>query len=125
MAQVVVTIAGRTYRMNCEDGQEGHIEGLAQHVDSKMAGLRTSFGEIGEQRLVVMAAITVADELADAKGRIASLEQQLAALAEVNKDARQTRAARETHLADAIGGAAERIEKLAREISGKSSEPGK
>ncbi|MCB1542387.1 MAG: cell division protein ZapA, partial [Rhodoblastus sp.] len=47
MAQVVVTIAGRTYRMNCEDGQESHIEALAEHVDSKMAGLRTSFGEIG------------------------------------------------------------------------------
>ena len=119
MAQVVVTIAGRTYRMNCEDGQEGHIEALAAHVDSKMAGLRTSFGEIGDQRLVVMAAITIADELADAKGRIESLQEQIAALAEVGQDARQTRVARETHLAEALGGVAERLEKLAREMSGK------
>lgn len=119
MAQVVVTIAGRTYRMNCEDGQEPHIEALALHVDSKMAGLRTSFGEIGEQRLVVMAAITIADELTEAKGRIESLEEQIAALAEVGQDARQTRAARETHLAEALGGVAERLEKLAREMSGK------
>lgn len=119
MAQVVVTIAGRTYRMNCEDGQEGHIESLAAHVDSKMAGLKTGFGEIGDQRLVVMAAITIADELAEAKGRIASLEEQIAALAEVGQDARQTRAARESHLAEALGGAAERLEKLAREMSGK------
>jgi len=119
MAQVVVTIAGRTYRMNCEDGQERHIEALAEHVDSKMAGLKTSFGEIGEQRLVVMAAITIADELAEAKGRIESLEEQIAALSEVSQDARQTRAAREAHLADALGGVAERLEKLAREMSGK------
>ena len=119
MAQVVVTIAGRTYRMSCEDGQEGHIEALAAHVDSKMAGLRTSFGEIGEQRLVVMAAITIADELAEANGRIASLEQQIGALSEVSHDARQMREAREGHLAEALGGAAERLEKLAREIAGK------
>ncbi len=119
MAQVVVAIAGRTYRMNCEDGQESHIEALALHVDSKMAGLRTSFGEIGEQRLVVMAAITIADELMEAKGRIESLEEQIAALAEVGQDARQTRTAREAHLAEALGGAAERLEKLARELSGK------
>ncbi|MCB1546022.1 MAG: cell division protein ZapA [Rhodoblastus sp.] len=119
MAQVVVTIAGRTYRMNCEDGQESHIEALAEHVDSKMAGLRTSFGEIGEQRLVVMAAITISDELAEAKGRIDSLEEQIAALAEVSQDARQMREARETHLAEALAGVAERLEKLAREMAGK------
>ncbi len=119
MAQVVVTIAGRTYRMACEDGQESHIEALAAHVDSKMAGLKTGFGEIGDQRLVVMAAITIADELAEAKGRIDSLEEQIAALSEVSHDAREARAARELHLADALGGVAERLEKLAREMSGK------
>ena len=119
MAQVVVTIAGRTYRMACEDGQESHILALAQHVDSKMAGLRTGFGEIGDQRLVVMAAITIADELAEARGRIESLEQQIAALAEVGQDAREARAAREAHLAEALGGAAERLEALAREMAGK------
>ncbi|MCB1542527.1 MAG: cell division protein ZapA, partial [Rhodoblastus sp.] len=79
----------------------------------------TSFGEIGDQRLVVMAAITIADELAEARGRIDSLEEQIAALAEVSQDARQTRAARETHLAEALAGAAERLEKLAREMARK------
>lgn len=119
MAQVVVTIAGRTYRMNCEDGQERHIEALAYHVDEKMAGLKASFGEIGEQRLVVMAALTVADELSEAKTRIAALEEKVAGLAQEAQDAREAGAAREEHLAQALSGAAERIEQLARDVVGK------
>jgi cell division protein ZapA len=63
MAQAVVSIAGRTYRMSCDEGEESHIENLARLVEAKIEDLRGSFGEIGEQRIVVMAAITLADEL--------------------------------------------------------------
>ena len=77
MAQVVVTIAGRTYRMNCEDGQEGHLQRLAREVDERMNGLKGSFGEIGDQRLVVMTALTVADELDSSRARVAALEAVL------------------------------------------------
>ena len=92
MAQVIVTIAGRTYRMNCEDGQEGHLQRLAREVDDRMAGLRGSFGEIGDQRLVVMTALTVADELDSARSRVASLE-----------DALEQATRRVTRLLDALG----------------------
>ncbi len=77
MAQVVVTIAGRTYRMNCEDGQEDHLQRLAREVDERMNGLKGSFGEIGDQRLVVMTALTVADELDSSRIRVAALESAL------------------------------------------------
>ena len=63
MATVGVTIAGRTYRMACGEGEEGHLQALAKHVDTKLAELRKGFGEIGDTRLVIMTAITVADEL--------------------------------------------------------------
>lgn len=119
MAQVVVTIAGRTYRMNCEDGQEQHIEALAYEVDSKMAGLKAAFGEIGEQRLVVMAAITVADDLTAARARIAALEAEIATLEGEASDARQAQHARDAFVTDAVGAAAERIEKLARLLTSK------
>ena len=39
MAQAVVTIAGRTYRMNCDEGEEAHIESLARLVEAKIADL--------------------------------------------------------------------------------------
>jgi cell division protein ZapA len=80
MAQVVVTIAGRTYRMNCEDGQEPHLQRLATEVDARMGDLKQNFGEIGDQRLVVMTALTIADELDSARGSNESLEAEAAAV---------------------------------------------
>ena len=70
MSHVTVTIAGRAYRMACDEGQEEHLVGLARLLDGKIDQLRSSFGEIGEMRLAVMAGITVADELAEAQRRM-------------------------------------------------------
>src|SRR5262249_61674612 len=58
----------------------GHLMNLARELDNRINGLRTKFGEIGDTRLTVMAAITVADELAEAGQRIKRLEEKLAAL---------------------------------------------
>ena len=80
MAQVSVTINGRQFRMACEDGQEEHLEKLARELDARIGGLRAKFGEIGDTRFTVMAAITVADELAEAGTRVKRLEEELAAL---------------------------------------------
>lgn len=80
MAQINVKIAGHSYRMACDDGQEGHIEGLAATLDARIANLKAGFGEIGDQRLVVMAAIIIEDELQEAKAKAANLEGQLKAL---------------------------------------------
>jgi cell division protein ZapA len=119
MGQVVVVIAGRTYRMNCEDGQESHIEALAFDVDAKMASLKSSFGEIGEQRLVVMAALTIADELHETREKIAALEKSVAALKDETGSAAQAREDREAGMAAALSDAADRIERLARMLAGK------
>ena len=119
MAQVVVTIAGRTYRMSCEDGQEAHIEALAAEIDGKMSSLRGNFGEIGDQRLVVMAALTIADELSEARRKIGDLEQERQRLLAEAGDARQGRDAREAFVTQTLDTAADRIEKVARMIAGK------
>jgi len=65
MSQVNVTINGRQFRMACEDGQEGHLQQLARELDERIVALRGQFGEIGDARLTVMAALMVADELAE------------------------------------------------------------
>ena len=80
MSQVNVTINGRQFRMACEDGQEDHVTDLARDLDARIEGLRAKFGEIGDTRLTVMAALTVADELAGMGLRVKRLEQELAAL---------------------------------------------
>jgi len=80
MSQVNVTINGRQFRMACEDGEEARLLRLAADLDASIAGLRTRFGEIGDTRLTVMAALTLADELAETKDKLQRLEPELAAL---------------------------------------------
>src|ERR1044072_7802057 len=77
MAQVTVTIDGKAYRMACEEGQEGHLIGLAQNFDQYVVHLKRQFGEIGDLRLTVMASIMVMDELAETKRQKAALEAEL------------------------------------------------
>ncbi len=69
MAQVSVTIDGKKYRLACNEGEEGRLEQLAGMVDEKINELRQAFGEIGDQRLVVMAALTFADQFTEARDR--------------------------------------------------------
>lgn len=77
MAQVTVTIDGKAYRMACEEGQEDHLIGLAQNFDQYVGHLKRQFGEIGDLRLTVMAAIMVMDELSEANRSRAALESEL------------------------------------------------
>ena len=66
MAQVKLTINGRSYSVACGDGQESHIEGLAADIDARVHQLSEQFGAIGEGRLLVMTALLLADELHEA-----------------------------------------------------------
>jgi cell division protein ZapA len=117
MPQVTVTIAGHTYRIACAEGEEAHLEGLAAAYDARVEEMRGTFGEIGDLRLHVMAAIAQADELDEAEQRIAALEAEVAALNSVNA-ARDERLERiEMRLAEGIQMAAERIEGLARSLN--------
>jgi cell division protein ZapA len=117
MPQVTVTIAGKTYRMACAEGEERHLEGLAASYDAKIEDMRASFGEIGDLRLHVMAALAQADELHETTRRIAALEAEVAALNSINvsRDERVERI--EARLAEGIQMAAERIEQLARSLN--------
>mgnify|MGYP003337750859 CR=1 FL=1 len=82
MPQVTVTIAGKTYRMACGEGEERHLEGLAASFDARIGDMRKAFGEIGDMRLHVMAALTLADELAESKRRMEAMERETASLRE-------------------------------------------
>ena len=65
MGQVVVTVNGRAFPLNCADGEEPRIRRLAQYVDGKIAEFVKTHGQIGEARLILLAALVVADELSD------------------------------------------------------------
>src|SRR5271155_5568184 len=112
MSQVSVTINGRQFRMACEDGQEGHLMSLARDLDTRIEGLRAKFGEIGDTRLTVMAAITVADELAEMRDRLKQIEGELAGLQNAGAAASDRANTTQTAVATALTQAAERIESI-------------
>jgi cell division protein ZapA len=117
MSQVSVTINGRQFRMACEDGQEGHLMNLARELDNRINSLRTKFGEIGDTRLTVMAAITVADELSEAGQRIRRLEEELAALQKTQVAISDHNKAAQAAVAAALGKAAERVENITKALN--------
>ena len=116
MPQVNVTIAGKAYRMACGEGEEAHLEALAASYDARISEMRAAFGEIGDMRLHVMAALMVADEASEAKARIARLEQELAGLQGDAGHADQRLVEVEERVSEAVVTAAERIEALARSL---------
>jgi cell division protein ZapA len=117
MAQVNVTINGRHYRMGCEDGQEEHVMQLAMDIDSRIEQLRGAHGEIGDQRLTVMAALTVADELTESARRIRRLEEEIAALQDARVVAAERAQQSQAAVVAALNAAAERIEQLTRQLN--------
>lgn len=122
MAQVNVTISGKTYRMACDDGEEEHLAGLAERLNSSIEQLRARFGEIGDQRLTVMAAITLADQYAEAERRLAEVEAEVAALEDAHTDVIARQGTAETGVAEAILAVAERVEAVAARIGGSADE---
>jgi cell division protein ZapA len=66
MGEVVVKVNGRDFALSCADGQEPRIRRLAQYVDGKIAEFAKNLGQIGEARLILLAALVIADELSDA-----------------------------------------------------------
>ena len=72
MAQVNVSVNGQSYRIACEDGQEDRLVDLAAMVDEKVIGLVNQIGQVGSNRLLVMAALIIADELVDLKNEVGS-----------------------------------------------------
>jgi cell division protein ZapA len=116
MTHVNVTINSRQFRMACDDGQEDHLRGLAEDFDRRIAKLRADFGEIGDMRLTVMAALIVADELSEARRRMVAAEAELAALAKARAATANLAETAQADLVAAVDSAAERIEKAARLI---------
>jgi cell division protein ZapA len=112
MSQVSVTINSRQFRMACEDGQEGHLMNLARDLDTRIEGLRAKFGEIGDTRLTVMAALTIADSLAETAARIKKLEDELAALQNARVEALNIDKSARAAITNALNAAAERIESI-------------
>ncbi|MCJ2090745.1 cell division protein ZapA [Methylobacterium sp. E-005] len=120
MPQINVTIDGRNYRMACGEGEEAHLTELAASLDGRIGEMRKSFGEIGDMRLQVMASLTIADELAELRRRLAGLEAEVATLRTAAAAAERARTEDAERAAAGMGRAADRIGKMAEALGGMS-----
>lgn len=66
MAQVKMYINGREYEIACDDGEEDQVRKLGHYVDEKVAELAIRIGQVGDTRLLLMAALLITDELSEA-----------------------------------------------------------
>ncbi|WP_430421933.1 cell division protein ZapA [Phenylobacterium sp.] len=106
MAQINIDVNGRPYAVGCEDGQEHHLQELAKLFDHQVRQVSQDMGQLGDTRLFLMGALLLADELLDAKNRLAALQVEVGRL-------QADRSRLETKAVTALESAAIKIEKLA------------
>ena len=74
MGQVSVTLNGRTYRLECGEGEEAHLIALSEYLGSHMETMKHKFGQVGDDRLILMASLMVTDELWEARRQLQELK---------------------------------------------------
>jgi cell division protein ZapA len=126
MAQVVVTVNGRAYTMQCNDGEEAHLADLGELLNSEIDRIKDAVGQVGDVRLLLMGGLVIADKLSEALKRIEEVEGQMRTLqASRNGALRQGQEIEET-VVQRLDAAARRLEAMAREgahPSGKTPNP--
>jgi len=118
MAKVSLNINGRKYALGCDDGEEERLRRLGEKLDERVQMLADQFGQIGDIRLLVMAGITLTDELDDAQNSLEAEAEKLAANIKKDSEAALRHASKSNR--DATSGllsAAERIEALAAKLA--------
>ena len=106
MAQVTVKVNGYTYTVGCEDGQEQHLQAMAEQVDSRIESIKGLGGNSGESRLLLLAALLMADEIHDLR-----LERE-----QLRGPARPQEAKPESDMGKRLGKLAARAEQIAETL---------
>jgi cell division protein ZapA len=108
MPQVSIQIASRIYELACGEGEEERVQELAAYVDEKVSTLRQQLPGAPEFKLVVFAALLLADESREARG----IERQAETARASASDNAETLA---TALEELI---TSRVDKMSKKVSG-------
>ncbi len=123
MGQVSVTLNGRTYRLECGEGEENHLIALAEYLGSHVDTMKRKFGQVGDDRLILMASLLVTDELWELRRQMQELK---ASLAEVRRDrsvADDSVKSVQSDLAQRVSAAADRLEMLHQRFGSEIDAP--
>jgi len=80
MANVNIKFNGKDFLLSCDNGQEEHLEELAVHLNEKFDSLKSSLGNIGENKLLLITSITIMDEYFETKKKIEQNKEELTKL---------------------------------------------
>ena len=112
MGQVSVTLNGRSYRLECSEGEEAHLIELAEYLGSHVDEMRRKFGQVGDDRLILMASLVVADELWELRREVGEMKTALAEARRDRSASEEQAKSIEADLSAKISEAAERLEQL-------------
>jgi cell division protein ZapA len=116
MPLVNVMVNSRAYTIACDEGEEQHLRELAGEVDHKVAELLGSVGQVGDQRLILMSALLLADELHVARVQLDAARQELAAEKGAREELGDRAEKSEAIAADVLESAVKRIEDIAAKL---------
>ena len=117
MPLVNVMVNGRAYTIACDEGEEDHLRGLAGHVDAKAREVLESVGQVGDGRLLLMAALLIADEYHDARVQADAAAKDAGELESLRAGLGERLARSEGAAADMLEAAARRIEDITARLA--------
>jgi len=123
MGQVSVTLNGRTYRLECGEGEEAHLIELAEYLSTYVDVMKRKFGQIGDDRLILMAALHVTDELWELRRQIQEMKTTLAEARRDRSVADESVKSRQGDLAARVSAAADRLEMLNERFGSEAPAP--
>ena len=121
MGQVSVTLNGRAYRLECGSGEEAHLVELAEYLGTHVDTMKHKFGQVGDDRLILMAALMVTDELWEARRQMQEMKVTLAESKRDKSTADETARSMQAEVAARVGAAAQRLELLNERFASQES----
>ncbi|CAM3771438.1 cell division protein ZapA [Litorimonas haliclonae] len=121
--RVSININGRKYGLGCEEGEQERLVRLGQKLDDRVNAMANQFGQIGDLRLLVMAGITLLDEIEDVGTSVEDrVETRIGEIKKEHTQAIQAVEQTEAQAASSLRDAALRIERLAEKIASTTSQ---
>ena len=123
MGQVTVVLNGRTYRLECGEGEESHLIALAEYLGTHVEDMKRKFGQVGDDRLILMASLLVTDELWELRREMEALKASLAAARRDRSVADESAKSAKADLAGRIEAVADRLEVLNERFGSEAKPP--
>ena len=117
MPLVNVMVNGRAYTIACDDGEEAHLKDLAAHVDQKAREVLASVGQVGDARMLLMAALLIADEHHDLAAKVTAGREAARDSSEESQRLHLKAEEAESLAADTLEAAAKRLEDIAARLA--------